>query len=250
MRQRSGALIGLITSAALLLGSGVAWGVATSSGVGADLERIDTVAAAQEVLVDMPAIDSDEPSGADEPPVAGSPASTDDSPRPKVPDVPLVDATTIELAPPTKAPTSLRIDSVDVTMPVVATGVRRDGQMRMPSDPNRIGWYRFGASPGDRRGSAVLAGHVDTLDAGVGPLAELAAVSVGDRITVRTSDGKPIRYRVTNVERIAKGALPVERLFSPTGKHRLAVITCGGEFLPDEGGYEDNVVVLAVPERG
>ena len=41
-------------------------------------------------------------------------------------------------------------------------------------------------------------------------------------------------------------ALPAE-LFSRRGPERLHVITCGGEYLPDAGGYQQNLVVTAAP---
>jgi hypothetical protein len=119
--------------------------------------------------------------------------------------------------------------------------------MELPDDPRRIGWYRFGALPGDDRGSAVLGGHVDSERYGTGPLARLAAVHEGAQITVTGADGQRIRYEVTSVERIEKAALPVDRLFAPDVAHRLVVVTCGGLFLPDAGGYEDNIVVIAEP---
>ncbi len=49
------------------------------------------------------------------------------------------------------------------------------------------------------------------------------------------------------MERIPKAALPVDRLFAPDIAHRLVVVTCGGRYLPDTGGYEDNIVVIATP---
>ena len=59
--------------------------------------------------------------------------------------------------------------------------------------------------------------------------------------------GAPVRYRVTSVERISKAGLPTEELFDPDSRPRLVVITCGGRYLPEAGGYEDNVVVIARP---
>jgi hypothetical protein len=119
--------------------------------------------------------------------------------------------------------------------------------MELPDDPRTIGWYQFGALPGDPRGSAVLGGHVDSQRYGTGPLARLASVQDGARITVTGADGQRFRYRVTSVERITKAALPVDRLFDPEVPHRLVIITCGGRYLPDSGGYEDNIVVIADP---
>jgi LPXTG-site transpeptidase (sortase) family protein len=144
-------------------------------------------------------------------------------------------------------PQQLSIPGVDVAMPIAATGVQADGQMELPDDPSVIGWYKFGASPGDQRGSTVLGGHVDSIDQGIGPLARLASVEVGDRLVVTAADDKPVRYEVVSVERITKAALPVDVLFRPEGPHQLAVVTCGGSYDPDAGGYEDNIVVLARP---
>jgi hypothetical protein len=132
-------------------------------------------------------------------------------------------------------------------MPVQATGVRADGQMDLPPDPGVIGWYQFGALPGDPAGSAVLGGHVDSVELGTGPLARLADVPVGAEVVVTGGDGTPVRYEVASVQRIQKAALPTDVLFAPDGPPQLAIVTCGGRYLPDAGGYEDNVVVLAVP---
>ena len=52
---------------------------------------------------------------------------------------------------------------------VAAMGVAEDGQMALPPDPRTIGWYRYGAGPGDRVGSVVLGGHLDSREYGVGP---------------------------------------------------------------------------------
>ncbi len=66
-------------------------------------------------------------------------------------------------------------------------------------------------------------------------------------MTVTGSDGAPVRYRVETVQRITKAALPVDTLFRPGGRHQLAVVTCGGRYIPEAGGYEDNIVVIAAP---
>jgi hypothetical protein len=134
-------------------------------------------------------------------------------------------------------------------MPVRPTGIRADGEMALPDDPDRLGWYRYGPAPGAAAGSAVLAGHVDSVEEGVGPLSVLTAARPGQRVLVRLADGSVRRYVVVGVERIAQARLPVDTLFARDGQHRLSLVTCGGRYLPDAGGYEDNVVVTALPER-
>jgi hypothetical protein len=80
----------------------------------------------------------------------------------------------------------------------------------------------------------------------VGPLARLRDVEVGDPVEVVSSDGVTSTYRVVLVERFDQQALPVE-IFARTGPERLRVVTCGGAYDP-ETGYEENLVVTAVPQ--
>lgn len=239
MAPRRRALVALTASSALLVGSGVAFAMSYDNGVGTDLAQVNSARTAAELTVSRgPGRPSSD--------VKAEPQQTVDSPAPVV-DVPITDATEIVIAEPPAAPRQLRLDGVDVMMPIAATGVQGDGQMELPDDPNVIGWYKFGAAPGDRRGSAVLGGHVDSIEKGIGPLARLASVQVGERIVVTDGKGRPVAYEVTSVQRITKAALPVDTLFRPGGEHQLAVVTCGGRYLPDAGGYEDNIVVLARP---
>ncbi|WBQ04033.1 class F sortase [Kribbella sp. CA-293567] len=132
-------------------------------------------------------------------------------------------------------------------MPVVPTGVAADGQMELPVSPTRIGWYRFGPAPGAAAGSVVLGGHLDSRQYGVGPLARLSRVRVGDPIELRLSDGQIVRYRVEAVRDVDKQTLALDSVFDRSGPRRLQVVTCGGQYLPDRGGYQQNLVVTATP---
>lgn len=134
------------------------------------------------------------------------------------------------------------IDSV-----VRPVGVAADGQMALPDDPAVLGWYRFGPAPGEGVGSVVVAGHLDSTRHGLGPLVGLREVGVGDPVSVLRVDGTRRGYTVVDVQRYDRQALPAE-LFSRGGPERLRIITCGGEYLPDRGGYQENLVVTAVPD--
>jgi LPXTG-site transpeptidase (sortase) family protein len=110
----------------------------------------------------------------------------------------------------------------------------------------RLGWWRDGAAPGDRRGTTLIAGHVDSATQGNGTFKRLVASRVGTRVRVTTGDGKVRTYRVTSVRRILKAALPAG-IFTQRGKRRLVLVTCGGPFDAAIGHYRDNIVVVAVP---
>jgi len=235
MSIRSRAVTAFVASLVVVVVSLSAWLTSRGQGVGTDLEQVTLGTAS----VAGGSVTTDEPSS--------SRSSTSTAVVSTFGDVPVVDATRIEIPDEVQPPRKVSIGSVDIAMPISATGVTSDGQMELPDDPRTIGWYRFGALPGDARGSAVLGGHVDSERYGTGPLARLASVRDGDRVTVTRADGERIRYEVISVERITKAALPVDRLFDPDVAHRLVIVTCGGRYLPEAGGYEDNIVVLATP---
>lgn len=144
-------------------------------------------------------------------------------------------------------PVRLQLERIGIDLPVVAVGVAADGQMELPPDPANVGWYRFGPGTGDTRGSIVLGGHVDSKEYGVGPLARLRTVRPGDVATLRSGDGSIRSYRIRTVEDIAKSKLVLERIFDRDGAPLLRIITCGGPYDRDGGGYRDNLVVTAVP---
>ena len=144
------------------------------------------------------------------------------------------------------APVRLAVPALGVDAPVEPVGVRDDGQMALPDHVDRLGWYRFGPVPG-AEGSAVFAGHVDDADQGLGALAPLRDAEPGAEVVVTDAAGTATRWRVVSREVLEKQALPVDRLFARTGEPRLVLVTCGGPFLPDVGGYRDNVVVVAEP---
>lgn len=134
----------------------------------------------------------------------------------------------------------------DIDLPVLPVGVADDGMMELPTTAYAIGWYEYGARPSDEAGTTVLAGHVDTVAEGLGPLSALREIDEGAEITVSAVNGRPRRYAVTDVETIRKAQVPLERIFAREGEETLVVITCGGPYSRSTG-YRDNVIVTAAP---
>lgn len=148
------------------------------------------------------------------------------------------------------APRRLRIPGVGIDAAITPVGVDGNGAMVVPKEVAQVGWYRYGPSPGDPAGAAVIAGHVDARAQGAGALFPLRGIDVGDRVTVTTAQGRDLVYRVVGKQTIVKQRLPVEQLFARDGAPRLVLITCGGPFLPELSSYRDNLVVVAVPVGG
>jgi hypothetical protein len=95
-------------------------------------------------------------------------------------------------------------------------------------------------------------GHVDSARYGRGPLKRAVELRPGDR-AVLTGTGQGGRrertYVVRAVRTFEKERLPAEELFTRRGPERLVLVTCGGEYDRDRGGWDSNVVVVLEPAR-
>jgi hypothetical protein len=145
-------------------------------------------------------------------------------------------------------PVRLAIPDLGVEVPLDPVGVDSGGQLELPDDVDRAGWYRFGPTPG-AAGNAVVAGHVDDAEQGLGALAPLREAPVGTEVVVFEGSGTTSRWRVVSRELIAKDTIPLATLFARGGPPRLVLLTCGGPFDRASGHYRDNVVVVAEPFR-
>ncbi|USQ74756.1 class F sortase [Ornithinimicrobium cryptoxanthini] len=145
-------------------------------------------------------------------------------------------------------PVRLLVPALDLDMELDAVGVTPDGQMEVPEDPDRAGWYRHGPAPGNDLGSVVLAGHIDDA-AGPGPFFRLTEAREGVEVVVELSDGTSTAYRMVGGEQVAKSDLAVDELFRRDGDPVLRLVTCTGDWSPRAGHYTDNLVITAEPVR-
>ena len=150
-------------------------------------------------------------------------------------------------AAPSAAPVRLVVPDVGIDAPIDQVGVTPDGLLQLPDDVHRIGWYRFGPVPGQPQGSAVLAGHVDSWNQGLGALGRLRAVEPGQRITINDAAGRSTQWQVVTRQLVVKQQLPLAELFARSGPPRLVLLTCGGPFDESLRSYRDNLIVVAVP---
>ncbi|UBI40949.1 class F sortase [Streptomyces mobaraensis] len=118
--------------------------------------------------------------------------------------------------------------------------------MELPRPSDTVGWWPLGARPGAREGTVLLAGHVDTLENGPGAFAALRDIPLGTRATLTSADGRSHPYLVTERRSYPKSAVPAG-WFTDTGRARLALITCAGEYDRRRHRYADNLVLLADP---
>lgn len=135
-------------------------------------------------------------------------------------------------------------------MPIDVAATGQDGVLGLPTDINRAGWWNGSSRLGDPYGVIVVAAHVDSFSQGIGPFAELLGMRPGRTIRLAGRDHGQ-RFRVASVSFQPRTSLP-ERTsaFTAHGDRRLVLITCGGPYDVDRGGYRDNLIVMAAPLGG
>jgi hypothetical protein len=149
------------------------------------------------------------------------------------------------------SPNRIEIPKLKTSAPILHVGTTPDGQLDVPLDPKKVGWWKYGAKPGAAVGTAILAGHVNY--AGVsGAMADIGKLDPGDEVDVygtQNADHRhEIKFTVTGVRTYHKTHLPYKEIFDQKSVGRIAIVTCGGPFDASTGNYLDNIVVFAVPQ--
>jgi LPXTG-site transpeptidase (sortase) family protein len=146
-------------------------------------------------------------------------------------------------------PNRVRIEKLGVDAPVISVGMVDEITMEIPEDIAIAGWFQYSARPGSSGGSMVIVGHRDGITDPNGVFRDLGRLRQGHALVVADSDGLIWDYRVSSVELLGKEefAQQAERIFDTEGPSRLVLLTCGGSYDRERGGYQANVVVTAYP---
>ena len=144
-------------------------------------------------------------------------------------------------------PVGLRISELGINAAIVPEVIDIEkGMLGMPTNIQRLGWWRDGMAPMAHSGTILIAGHYDFATAGLGAFFPLPRARRGERIHITTADGVVHTYRVVTVDSYPKTALPLT-VFDRRGPPRLVLVTCGGRFDSTTKHFLDNIVVTAVP---
>lgn len=143
------------------------------------------------------------------------------------------------------SPVRLVIPRLGVNAPVKSVGLDRKGAIEVPpvGDPNLVGWYRSGPTPGEA-GPAIMLGHKDTRSGGA-VFSRLDEIRNGDVIEVHRKDGIIAVYTVGGLEQAEKSVFPTQRVYGRSPTPQLHLITCGGVYNRATGHYTDNVIAYA-----
>ncbi|MCB5907280.1 class F sortase [Streptomyces pinistramenti] len=146
---------------------------------------------------------------------------------------------------PASRPLRVTVSAAGIDAPLTPLRLDAHGTLQAPParPANLAGWYRGGTAPG-ARGTALVVGHVDTDD---GPAAfhDLGSLKKHSTVEVRRADGRTAVFSVDAVEVYRGDDFPDAKVYGPSGRAELRLITCGGGFDRERHAYRGNVVVFA-----
>lgn len=150
----------------------------------------------------------------------------------------------------------LAIPSLCINGPVVPTYQQRGGALVIPDNVHEVAMWNGGAQLSGpagkplRKGTTLLAGHVDYYGQGNGTLYNLYRIQPGAVVYASDASGHVTRWRVTRLVVVLKSQMPLWAFAGTTGPRRLVMVTCGGplDYIRGYGySYRDNVIAVAVP---
>lgn len=143
---------------------------------------------------------------------------------------------------PVARPRRIVIPGVDIDAPVDTVGILPNGQMDVPPDPSRTGWYTGSPKPGEK-GTAIIDGHLE--NGRPGAFWNLKKTKEGQRIYVVDDTGKRRLFKIAKTKVYDVVGAPLEEIYSGgDGKH-LHLITCAGKWNTALGHYDKRLVVFA-----
>lgn len=139
-------------------------------------------------------------------------------------------------------PQTLQIPKINVSAVVEPVGQDSEGKMDVPKGVFNVGWYNLGYKPGEE-GSAVMAGHLDTITGAPAVFYYIGQLSAGDEVIVTDKDGKSYTFEVTSVQSYPFDQVPLQEIFASRDKPRLNLITCVGTWDTGTRNYSNRLVV-------
>ena len=144
-------------------------------------------------------------------------------------------------------PVRLVIPSTGITALIEPVGIRPESDLATPTRHpwEDVGWYDLGPYPGER-GSAVIDGHLDRPGGYPAVFWRLHDVQIGDDVQVTNNAGKTLHFRVTRVAYYTPEQAPLQDIFGNLGGTYLNLISCAGDWIPNQHQTTLRLVVYTV----
>lgn len=144
-------------------------------------------------------------------------------------------------------PVHLSVPSIGINAPIEQVGTLANGAMATPIRNPWVdaGWYSDGPHPGEK-GSAVIDGHLDRPGGSPAVFWYLRNVHAGDAVYVTEKNGQQLRFHVTHIAYYTPQNAPLQDIFGNNSGIYLNLITCAGDWIPDQRQTTLRLVVYTV----
>ncbi|MDB5175144.1 MAG: peptidase family protein [Candidatus Saccharibacteria bacterium] len=139
-------------------------------------------------------------------------------------------------------PSRLVIPKLQIDASVKYMGTTASGEMEVPTTIVDVGWYKYGALPGNT-GTAVMAGHIDGPKGQPAIFANISKLQAGDTLSVVDSAGRATSFVVTGSKVYEQNEKPQEVFNSSSGAH-LNLITCAGDWDSSSRHFLERLVIF------
>lgn len=140
-------------------------------------------------------------------------------------------------------PVRVEIPGIGVSSTLEELELNSAGEMEVPADPDKAGWFTPAPPPGVP-GVSVISGHV-TWNQDPVVFFRLGDLRAGDKIRVQRADGVTAVFTVERIGEFAKSTFPTKAVYTPTEGAGIRLITCGGQYDDVNNRYLSNVIVWA-----
>lgn len=141
-------------------------------------------------------------------------------------------------------PVVLNIPTIGLSSTIESVGLLPNGLMGSPADPMITAWFKEGPKPGEI-GSAVIAGHYGWKDATPAAFDNLNTLRVGDEFNVLSENGTTRTFLVRKTQIFDQNADTTMVFNSGDGYAHLNLITCSGNWNPQDASYTERLVIFS-----
>ncbi len=147
---------------------------------------------------------------------------------------------------------------VPVSLSIPALGLHRvrviaegdpAGTLTIPPIQDGVAWWDGGAQAGAPSGTTLIAGHVDWVGFGNGPLERIWYLRPGTVAVLYGAAGQSLRYVAVSLRSYLKSsyARQAPAITPERGPNQLVMVTCGGTFSPLQHQWNSDVVATFLP---
>jgi hypothetical protein len=148
-----------------------------------------------------------------------------------------------QLLPAVGKPTRFIIPKLNINTDVEHIGLTPGGAVGVPQSARTVSWFSVGPRPG-QAGSAVISGHSGIWKNGSHSIFDaLPSLRIGDKIFITDDKGVQRTFKVVDTKIYGKDQV-VPEIFATSTTSNVNIITCHGQWLPNQKTYSQRFVVF------